>query len=79
MIKIERHVNFDNWINVSIYNKLVDQFTSRIHAVRYAQKLAWDGLARWDHYNAQCSSVGGEVTHLLDARNERVLHQDLDL
>ena len=40
MIKIERHVNLDNWINVSIYNKLVDQFTSRIHAVRYAQKLA---------------------------------------
>ena len=40
MIKIERHVNLDNWINVSIYNKLVDQFTSRVHAVRYAKKLA---------------------------------------
>ncbi len=40
MIKIERHVNLDNWFNVSIYNKLVDQFTSRVHAVRYAKKLA---------------------------------------
>ena len=40
MIKIERHVNLDNWINVSIYNKLVDQFSSRIHAVRFAKKLA---------------------------------------
>jgi|TARA_R110000751_G_scaffold234762_1_gene336341 hypothetical protein len=40
MIKIERHVNFDNWINVSIYNKLVDQFSSRIEAVRFAKKLA---------------------------------------
>jgi hypothetical protein len=40
MIKIERHVNLDNWINVSIYNKLVDQFTSRVHAVSYAKKLA---------------------------------------
>jgi hypothetical protein len=48
-------------------------------AVELAKANAWDGLARWDHYNGQCSSVGGECTHLLDARNERVLHQDLDL
>ena len=48
-------------------------------AIELAKVNAWDGLARWDHYNAQCSSVGGEVTHLLDARNEQVLHQDLDL
>jgi len=46
MIKIERHVNFDNWINVSIYNKLVDQFSSRIEAVRFAKKLAQDRRMR---------------------------------
>tara|TARA_B100000029_G_C16751224_1_gene658283 strand:+ start:210 stop:401 length:192 start_codon:yes stop_codon:yes gene_type:complete len=42
MIIIERHVNFDNWINVSVYNRLIDQFTSRIEAVRFAKKLAQD-------------------------------------
>jgi hypothetical protein len=40
MIKIERHVNLNNWINVSIYNKLVDQFSSRIEAVRFAKRIA---------------------------------------
>jgi hypothetical protein len=40
MIKIERHVNLNNWINVSIYNKLADQFSSRIEAVRFAKRIA---------------------------------------
>jgi len=48
-------------------------------AIKEAKLSAWDGLAHWDNENGHCSSVGGEVTHLLDARNERVLHQDLDL
>jgi len=48
-------------------------------AIKAAKLSAWDGLARWDNEHGHCSSIGGEVTHLLDARTERVLHQDLDL
>ena len=40
MVIIERHVNMDNWINVHLYNKLVDQFTSRVEAVKLAKELA---------------------------------------
>jgi len=48
-------------------------------AIKAAKLSAWDGLARWDAEHNHCSSIGGEVTHLLDARNGRVLHQNLDL
>ena len=48
-------------------------------AIKLAKANAWDGLARWDHYNAQCSSIGGECTHLLNATNGKVVKQILDL
>ena len=40
MVIIEQHPNMDNWINVNLYNKLVDQFTSRPEALRLAKTLA---------------------------------------
>jgi hypothetical protein len=40
MITIERHINFDNWINVKLYRKLVDQFTCRNQAIVVAKELS---------------------------------------
>ena len=40
MITIKRHVNFDNWINVNFYGKVVDQFTCRLQAHAFAKKLS---------------------------------------
>ena len=40
MVIVEQHPNMDNWINVHLYNKLVDQFTSRPEALRLAKTLA---------------------------------------
>jgi len=36
MITIERHPNLDNWIEIRYWGKLLDQFTSRIEAHRFA-------------------------------------------
>jgi hypothetical protein len=40
MITIERHPNLDNWIEIRYFGKLLDQFTSRVHAVRFAKQSA---------------------------------------
>tara|TARA_Y100000287_G_C14096546_1_gene293033 strand:+ start:214 stop:528 length:315 start_codon:yes stop_codon:yes gene_type:complete len=48
-------------------------------ALDLAKSKAWDNLTRWDSENGQCSSIGGEVTHLLNAQNGAVIKQILDL
>jgi len=48
-------------------------------AIREAKLSAWDGLAHWDNENGHYSSIGGEVTHLLNASNGVVVKQILDL
>ena len=48
-------------------------------AIKLAKANAWDGLARWDNANGQCSSIGGECTHLLNATNGKVVKKMLDL
>jgi|TARA_R110000824_G_C14878510_1_gene643096 hypothetical protein len=40
MITIERHPNLDNWIEIRYWGKLLDQFSSRIEAYRFAQQQA---------------------------------------
>tara|TARA_R100000808_G_scaffold1019_3_gene4856 strand:- start:682 stop:864 length:183 start_codon:yes stop_codon:yes gene_type:complete len=40
MIIIERHENMDNWIEVKFYGKLLDQFTSKVQAYKFAQQQA---------------------------------------
>ena len=39
MIKIEKNENFSNWFNVFVGTFLVEQVTSRVKAVRIANKL----------------------------------------
>ena len=52
MITIERHPNLDNWIEIRYFGKLLEQFTSRTKAYRFAIRQAkakgarvydWDG------------------------------------
>lgn len=42
MITIKRHPNLDNWIEVRYFSKLLNQFSSRVQAYRFACKEAKD-------------------------------------
>ena len=48
-------------------------------AIRLAKQSAEINLARWDNANGHCSSIGGEVTNLLNASNGKLIKQILDL
>ena len=48
-------------------------------AIKLAKQSAEVNLARWDAEHQDCSSIGGEVTHLLNASNGVVVKQILDL
>ncbi len=40
MITIKRHANLDNWINILHFNKVIEQTTSRVKALRLAKAIA---------------------------------------
>ncbi len=40
MITIKRHPNLDNWINVLRFNKVMEQTTSRVKALKLAKTFS---------------------------------------
>ena len=40
MITITRHPNLDNWIEIRRWGKLLEQFSSRVKAYRFATRQA---------------------------------------
>ena len=39
MLSVERHPNLDNWFEVRVFDRLVDQFTSAVKAVKLAKEI----------------------------------------
>jgi hypothetical protein len=39
MLSVERHPNLDNWFEVRIFGRLVDQFTSAVKAIKLAKEI----------------------------------------
>ena len=39
MLSVERHPNLDNWFEVRVFDRLVDQFTSAVKAIKLAKEI----------------------------------------
>ena len=39
MLSVERHPNLDNWFEVRIFGRLVDQITSAVKAIKLAKEI----------------------------------------
>jgi|DEB0MinimDraft_3_1074331.scaffolds.fasta_scaffold174258_2 hypothetical protein len=39
MLSVKRHPNLDNWFEVRIFGELIDQFTSAVKAIQFAEKI----------------------------------------
>ena len=39
MLSVKRHSNLDNWFEVRVFDRLVDQFTSAVKAIKLAKEI----------------------------------------
>ena len=39
MLSVKRHSNLDNWFEVRVFDRLVDQFTSAVKAIKFAKEI----------------------------------------
>ena len=39
MLSVERHPNLDNWFEVRVFDRLFDQFTSAVKAIKLAKEI----------------------------------------